>query len=256
MAQLHSADVNNVNDRSGIETKEPPVGQPSGSNASSKQFLTSILLTLGSTSTENLLPVSATSDIENVSKLKRLQGEAAEQAKSALLTLHILYPHELLPALDLLDRKLVTKFICARSDASRPPLELFYVQSASAVTEHSRARSRYRRPDPATKTHYEVRLDSWNCSCAAFSQRGLRMMTRRKGFANKVEPEKASGIDIGSVLFGGSITKQNTILPTCKHILAAVIGTLATNLFGDGVKTRIVTRSELAAWAAGYGEPG
>lgn len=224
--------------------------------ASSKQFLTAIVSALGEISTDDLMPVSA-DHTEGPSKLKRLQGTAAEQAKSALLTLHILYPHELLPALDLLDRKLVTKFICERR--ARSAIEVFYVQSASAVTE-SRANSRYRRANMATKTHYEVRLDGWNCSCGAFSQRVLKLLMRRSGAAKQVVAKTVAAIGadnaLGPVLFGGAATQRNATVPTCKHILAAVIGTLAPNLFGEGIKTRIVSKAELAAWSAGYGEHG
>ena len=48
-----------------------------------------------------------------------------QSSKNLLLTLHVLFPHELLPALDLLDRHLVTRFRihtrASRSDVSAAP---------------------------------------------------------------------------------------------------------------------------------------
>ena len=48
-----------------------------------------------------------------------------QSSKNLLLTLHVLFPHELLPALDLLDRRLVTRFQihtrASRSDVSTAP---------------------------------------------------------------------------------------------------------------------------------------
>lgn len=46
---------------------------------------------------------------------------APPSVKPLLLTLHVLFPNELLPALDLLDRKLVTKLILNDGSAEGGP---------------------------------------------------------------------------------------------------------------------------------------
>src|ERR1700761_1231551 len=91
-----------------------------------------------------------------------------------LLTLHVSFPNELLPALDLLDRGLVIRFEVAESSptktnvdqsdvesmepnldaTSRGPLAVYYVQSAQ-TRPRSRSGPSRRFLDP-TPTHYEV----------------------------------------------------------------------------------------------------
>ncbi|KAF2118673.1 hypothetical protein BDV96DRAFT_596522 [Lophiotrema nucula] len=48
---------------------------------------------------------------------------ASEEAKKQLLTLHVLFPNEFLPALDLLDRRLVTRFRIRRLPKEAAPQE-------------------------------------------------------------------------------------------------------------------------------------
>ena len=59
---------------------------------------------------------------------------ASEAAKKQLLTLHVLFPNELLPALDLLDRRLVTRF------RAMPNSSLWFLAGFSAQKENERMR--------------------------------------------------------------------------------------------------------------------
>ncbi|KAF1353399.1 hypothetical protein BDV97DRAFT_114382 [Delphinella strobiligena] len=128
-----------------------------------------------------------------------------ENQRAILMTLHVLFPNELLPALDLLDRDLVSRYrirasslttttpdapadgvINSRDEAStatasdetanqsgnrtaatttRTPI--YYVRSAQSTSTNSNSK-RYRDP-LATSTHYEVRPHAWSCSCPAFT---------------------------------------------------------------------------------------
>lgn len=220
----------------------------------SKEILTSVLTELGRIQVEN-----ASSDrTTHQSRLSTLNPEAQERAKASLLTLHFLFPHQLLPALDILDRQLVNAFRCAGNE-SDSQLVVYYVQSASAITESSvrrLANSRFRNAWIPTKVHYEVRLDSWNCSCAAFAQSQLKTLRRYldKGSSDIGRPSTDEQDEEHQVLFGGVLTKEHMFIPICKHILAAVICASAPALFGDGCRYTTVSKEHLAAWSAGYGD--
>ncbi|EXJ80090.1 hypothetical protein A1O3_08376 [Capronia epimyces CBS 606.96] len=240
------------------------------------------------------------------SALHRLSQSDTQHARSVFLTLQVLFPHELLPALDILDRGLVTRFTVQIGDghkqenesrlsalpdvnpdaryAARPDedWEVYYIQSSSAVTSRPTGRgrstrsrtagsSRYstRRHD-AGATFYEVRLDSWNCNCPAFSVSAFQGMNAQgdgedvcgsvfdkigdllsSSGAASVSTERAGWV------FGGVTTNISTrLVPSCKHILAAVLAKAAPNLFASGVRAKKVSREELTAWGGGWGELG
>lgn len=210
--------------------------------------------------------------------LTRLEGPSATVARTAFLTLHLLFPHELLPALDLLDRDLVSCFSPAANSSTTPEAppravgqEVWYIQSASAITEadaRSGGAGRYRNAmrGKATETFYEVRLDSWNCSCAAFAFQAFSLLSTREEQgernAGHGEHEEMEAVADGyeGFRFGGTAV-EGGVAPVCKHILAAA---LAKNLPGfalplgkEGrVWKRDMGREELAGWAAGWGDRG
>lgn len=235
-------------------------------STNTKAVLTSVLKQLGRIHIDSTPPSAPAAT--HGSKLANLNGKVAEQAKSAFLTLHFLFPHELLPALDLLDRKLVNKHCCRRqhhdddddhrSDTSS---EVFYVQSASAVTDPVNRRtttSRFRNAWNPTKVHYEVRLDSWNCTCAAFAQSSLKLLLEDIGEGPGQNQARVAThpLDAGlpEAWFGGIATSPDARVPVCKHILAAALSKAAPNLFSEDTTVRTVTAEETAAWSAGWGE--
>lgn len=128
--------------------------------------------------------------------------QSTSKLKDIFLTFHVLFPNELLPALDLLDRRSVTRFVL--SDASaRPsvPVASTTTGDSSTNTESSRpykAESKLtgvyfvrssqagwarRRGDPhstrgndtrtgsdsSSAIQYQVRPRSWSCTCPAFT---------------------------------------------------------------------------------------
>ena len=247
--------------------------------------------------------------------LSTLAPSASEDAKPLFLTLHFSFPHELLPALDLLDRGLVTRLVPSRNTSTKHPAstptvpdtgattsadpvesEVFYVQSASAATsqhhpKHTGAepQGRFRdalassssskgRRSAAQTTYYEVRLDSWNCSCAAFAFSSFTCLTKSEdedhpppiesayGTAGPLQDEDEEGIaDVAAERtaaewrFGGTLTLPNATagVPVCKHILAAVMARAAPKLFVDGVHVNVkreLGREEMASWGAGWGD--
>lgn len=233
------------------------------------------------------------------SALHTLSPEETERARSLFLTLHVLFPHELLPALDLLDRGLVTRLTVlpvgggstrrGDDDTEQSPgtstaeltsnstgWEVYYIQSSSSSSTSSHAhpsrpaRSHARKHDAGT-AFYEVRLDSWNCSCPAFGVsafQGLDVYHEDSGIDPTHTPLSTAPLDLASRprrkpdwQFGGTATwdpasSTFSSVPSCKHILAAVLAKAAPRLFAHGVTDREVTRAELAGWGGGWGEFG
>ncbi|KAI9803522.1 MAG: hypothetical protein M1825_001865 [Sarcosagium campestre] len=119
-------------------------------------------------------------------------GPVSQSLKPLLITLHAIFPTELLPALDLLDRGLVTRHVSSSSASESPaplipPPRVYYVQSSKGGNSGGRKSSGGGGGDRGargsggrsgagsggggsenTKT-YEVRTRAWNCSCAAFA---------------------------------------------------------------------------------------
>lgn len=237
----------------------------------------------------------------NHGRLHHLSPDDRSKARSVFLTLHVLFPHHLLPALDLLDRGLVTCLVAkstaqslgddetrgastrstvgleAVSAPAPPPSpgcswELYYVQSSSAVT--SKPNPRRKKPSPSA-TFYEVRLDSWNCSCPAFSVdafQGLMDLHDDADVADKVvdptqakeqkaQPDQRLSAVEGSEGTGWRVGGTATLptsggMPICKHILAATLARAAPKLFETGVSDIMVSREQLAGWGGGWGEFG
>ncbi|KAI1341810.1 hypothetical protein F5Y15DRAFT_348175 [Xylariaceae sp. FL0016] len=161
---------------------------------SSRALLTSLILTLTSTDVP-----------EAASSARRLHSAKTSQStrqpvnplqlippshRSLLTTLHVLYPNTLLPALDLLDRRLVTRIIvdarqttdsdedCENKPDSRALPSQPHTTSRANPSFHlvrsaqppSRRQTHHNPPTgPGPGQCYTVRLASWNCSCAAFA---------------------------------------------------------------------------------------
>ena len=212
-----------------------------------KSFLTSIFDQLSTINPEDDDHIYA-----EAPKLSNLTGDTAKNAKAIFLTLHFLFPHELLPALDLLDRKLVNKH-----QQQMTGLEVYYVQSASSLTDTaSRSKSRFRNAFNPTKTYYEVRLDSWNCSCAAFAQSSLKLiLSRTAGSDDEPISEWKQTTSIASgLMVGGGLTHQDSPVAICKHVLAVVVGECCPGMFSNSVNIVDDTWNSMAGWAAGFGE--
>lgn len=214
--------------------------------------------------------------------LSSLARRDFETVKCALTALHFLFPHEVLPALDLLDRKLVTQLVViptpdsARSTPQsnrlfsqlsqgssgapcQTPWEIFFVQSASATASTSKSNSRYRKVYHPTSTYYEVRLDAWNCTCPAFAFSafsGVAEAGHGQGSPDDDNDQTLTGIDGGGkgLRFGGMLTRDGAEAPICKHILAAMVGKALPRLFGHGVERKEVMATEVAGWSAGWGD--
>lgn len=176
---------------------------PHSTISSPESFITSLILEISCLSTSVSLasqdPTSSTSPSSHTTfntLLSRLSSINQESIKRLLTTLHFLFPHELIPALDLLDRRLVTRLvnrtnsgtpapgsaaettaenrdignISAANEAIDSGNEVFYVQSASASARSALPRNRHQRAaHHSSNCFYEVRLSAWNCTCPTFA---------------------------------------------------------------------------------------
>ena len=176
--------------------------------------------------------------------------------KNVFLTLHCLFPNELLPALDLLDRSLVTRFVIepasqvglgdnATGEVKQDNV-VYYVRSAQTTRP-----SRYQSVAAVGGISYEVRLRAWNCSCPAFTfsaLNGLGIIEISEGmemvYGDAAKTE-------GEWRFGGLLRGEDGV-PICKHLLSCVL-IEKCSLFRNYIEERSVTQEEAAGWAAGWG---
>ncbi|MDI1487904.1 MAG: hypothetical protein OHK93_007177 [Ramalina farinacea] len=202
-------------------------------------------------------------------------------AKPTLLTLHALYPTLLLPALDVLDRRLITRLDLlppsSTLTSSPPPgaagRSIYHVRSAAPPRRHHRPGR-----DPVETHHsYEVRTTSWSCTCAAFA---FAAFNQSSGAATGADPFRdedemildctgddttvegteggARGVGDGKRwgglmrVYGEGGGGVNGGVPVCKHLLACCVAECWDGA-GRMVEVRGVGRGEMAGWAGGWG---
>lgn len=206
--------------------------------------------------------------------------------KPLLLTLHCLFPNELLPALDLLDRRLVTRLTIQRPHSSEvPALEIAPVAEGVGDAEQTRdaptppppprhdrsqecsvyyvrsshqSRSRFaskRNENTTTEgMNYEVRLQAWNCSCAAFAFAAFSGEWDGATIEDKrnASDGEGGGDDeevVGAGGWGGKTLGRG--IPVCKHLLACILAERVEELAAF-VEEKLVSREEMAGMAAGW----
>ncbi|KAI9788785.1 MAG: hypothetical protein M1816_006566 [Peltula sp. TS41687] len=194
-------------------------------------------------------------------RLKALTGHD----KRLFVTLHCLFPNDLLPALDLLDRQLVTRLVVSAQHPDgqqqhEDATSVYYVRSAQAPS-----RSRYQSGPSnhaTTGQHYEVRLRAWNCSCPAFTFAAFGNISSDDDNVN-ISLLLEEGSDEAAAAahpcgFGGLRRRllggEPVAVPMCKHLMACLLAEQCQGLLGGYVAKNTVSKEELAGWAAGWGE--
>ncbi|KAF2671634.1 hypothetical protein BT63DRAFT_422180 [Microthyrium microscopicum] len=184
--------------------------------------------------------------------------------KTHLLTFHVLFPNEFLPALDIIDRKLITRLVLSNVPTEQVTTteELTAVNepidpdaaapgTTSAVTAYLvRSTQPSGRFTDAFGAHYRVEPVAWNCTCPAFAFSAFPAggFGTDEGGTDDGEVDEGENIGDGdSVKFGGLSRGQR--VPICKHLLAVVLA----ERMGQGVEEKIVGVEEMAGWAAGWG---
>ncbi|KAF9887683.1 hypothetical protein FE257_009776 [Aspergillus nanangensis] len=200
--------------------------------------------------------------------------------KPLMLTLHCLFPNELLLALDILDRGLVKRFVreaehtinaisgddphahSATSSPHEEPIvtamdsmgDIFFVISTSSTPALSTVASP---PKPFEQKGYEVRLQSWNCTCPSFALAAFRDLGPDPGTEDEhreyATAQHSHGIS--RYLFGGTLTRGSTRLspPVCKHLLACFLTVRCPRMFGSVDQRAVVCTEGLAGCGAGWG---
>jgi hypothetical protein len=195
-----------------------------------------------------------------------------------LLTLHAIFPNEFLPALDLLDRGLVTQFIPKdiTPRAASSPATYFVFSAAMAHRQESATSPSARRTitspknrsstgskfhgstsgsDTAT-TYYEVRTTAWNCTCPAFTFSAFpafsKPTTHTDEVSVNVQPQRTVAATQQDWQWGG-VSRNQEVAPVCKHLLACILCERAHGIFGKYLKERNVSKEEMATWSAGMG---
>jgi hypothetical protein len=225
-----------------------------------EQYTTSAFLTILLQSISSALPSPQDlpeSESESVVKVANPLDNAniSTSARNLLLTLHVLFPSQFLPALDILDRRLITRLV-QHSTAddeiftpatSKTSLAFHLVQSAAS--QQTAGTSRFH--DVIAPQYYEVRLLAWNCSCPAFAFAAFppgvedAVDARDNGDLNWLETDND---ELGLLLR----KRARDSLPVCKHLLACVLVERVEALSGFA-EEKIVSREEIAGWAAGWG---
>jgi hypothetical protein len=166
--------------------------------------------------------------------------------RQLLLTLHCLLPSTLLPALDLLDRGLVTRYTLA-SESPKPDQDtkpnaidtakqrVYYVRSFPKTSGGSSSSGKF--STFATSRCYEVRTRAWNCTCASFT------------FAACNAPQSSSSGSKDTEMFlWGALSLGDAAPPVCKHLVACVL-VEQCKLFERFVVEETVDRNRLAELA-------
>lgn len=206
-------------------------------------------------------------------------------SRTLITTLHVIYPSLLLPALDLLDRGLVTRVLVLDTTPIRPPPSSAHSFSSSGTDEAEQARRdaragtfhlvrsaqqptrRGRRPaldDAGSGPTYVVCTQAWSCDCAAFAFGAFPAGEDRAATGYQIRPADdysrgpsslldaetqslggAHGWEFGGLSLDGRQEGGGTP-PCCKHLLACVLAERWGGALGDYVQERKVGREEAA----------
>ncbi|KAL6879606.1 hypothetical protein HDV57DRAFT_518277 [Trichoderma longibrachiatum] len=197
-----------------------------------------------------------------------------------LLTLHVIFPSLLLPALDLLDRGLVSRLVVGadgeqkaaaathaiRAEAgARSPDEhenatsgiisnngqesdivtgricMYAVQSEASTT--SRRRKSHAPSKPRT---YAVHLNAWNCSCGSFALDAYSHYDTNNRDRNPFQSSASSSLRLGSLE-----AAPHDDFPCCKHLLACLLAEKWKTSPGHDREKYTITKEELAAIIGG-----
>ncbi|KAH6966731.1 hypothetical protein EDB82DRAFT_344144 [Fusarium venenatum] len=209
---------------------------------SHRELITALICSISAITPSTSDNISSTEPLRaaQLPTLSPLQAVSPSQ-RPLLLTLHVLFPSLLLPALDLLDRGLVARLVRSQELDHDSPLDLmkndvFLVRSLATTI------SRRPRDVNISSKRYIVHLNAWNCSCASFTFDafpGHHMSMTDE--AQQLHSEE------GSWSFGGtSMGPEGNTPPCCKHLLACLLVDKWSEMLGMYVEDRVVSREDMA----------
>lgn len=233
-----------------------------------------------------LRAASGFTDNPDAAELIRETPSSAEDVnwRRQLLTLHVIFPSLLLPALDLLDRGLVTRLLVADElpkapEAASPPAAVspdgIHKHGGNEVTEELSAghipdslqamdhrdqirmytvqsavstASRRKRHAPQTTKVYAVHLDAWSCSCGGFALDAYSHYDEANS-SEKLQTPPPKGL-FGKLGLDRLTSRED--FPCCKHLLACLLAEKWSKTPGGHVQDRHTTKEELAGIIGGH----
>lgn len=250
----------------------PPTNPP----PSTVQFLDRLIFQLSRYHTNTIRDAQSTTQyLQNQPFAARFLPHQLSNVKPLLLSLHCLFPNELLLALDILDRGLARRFIRADTVASSanisntatpstgfqhgqgisefgvcPDEDIFLVISASTASSSSSSSGW---PKEKEKS-YEVRLQAWNCTCPTFSLVAFRDTPPDLGDSRSITD--STGSQEPFTAFGGMLTRESAKIspPVCKHLLACLLMSTCPGVVGTAAEgSRLANADEIGGFCAGWG---
>ncbi|KAF5027202.1 hypothetical protein F66182_690 [Fusarium sp. NRRL 66182] len=214
---------------------------------SHRQLITALI-----SSISDIAPSNSADDISSTQPPRAAQPPSSTPLQAIspsqrplLLTLHVLFPSLLLPALDLLDRGLVTRPVRKQEPedeipTDNPKNDIFLVRSLATTL------SRRTRDFGLSSKRYIVHLNAWNCSCAsftfdAFPSHPVPVMNQTQQPPPKDEEWSFGGLGLDS---------RGDAPPCCKHLLACLLVDKWPAMLGSYVEDWVVSREELAGIVA------
>lgn len=216
--------------------------------SSTRDLLTHILNHLAT-----VAPPSTTTTSPTSTDINELPSTLPPTTKPLLLTLHSLLPHCLLPALDILDRGLVERWIPASSPTIASAW-VYYITSKPASSASISTNPYRTNTVPSTSTSttyiYEVRPSIWHCTCANFTLYASASSNETATLGEKQHRSAVGCNEQGDAwLWGSSLLSpsHSSSIPICKHLLAAVLIEQCPALFGKSLREKKgVSREEMA----------
>jgi hypothetical protein len=255
---------------------------------SSRQLLTSLIESISAVTVDETEPAAQNEQTYPRGPPSNVLRNVHPAHRPLLFTLHVLFPTLLLPALDLLDRELVTRITYATSATTETSVAVaaeggevvdgdtngcgsdnasdnttFYLVRSVASTMKRREYGGGSAGGGVAASHqYMVQLCAWNCSCAHFTFEAFSVAAGRLDGQSRGPPvhEGLLGLDLsertetwsfGGLSFDGygADASSTTSVPCCKHILACLLAEKWAPL-GRYVTERQVSREEIAGLIA------
>lgn len=127
-------------------------------------------------------------------------NELTVEQQEVIVRLFKYFGQPFLLALDLLDRKVITRVRIGVDNSTSPSAVFYTIGGKSGTTE--------------------VRLHAWNCSCAHFA---VSAYVR--------EAERADTVRNDARRWGGKLSLPDVTAPYCKHLLACALLSYSSGLF-------------------------
>lgn len=220
---------------------------------SHRQLITSLI-----SSISNIASSTTAEDISSVQPLRAAQQPTLSPLQTILpsqrpllLTLHVLFPTLLLPALDLLDRGLVIRLVRNEElqdgiSSDKIKNDMFLVRSLATTL------SRRTRDFNSSLKRYAVHLDAWNCTCPSFTLDAFPAHAHAHAHAvSTTNRAQQLPTEDAQWSFGGiGMDPRGDAPPCCKHLLACLLVDKWSEMLGMYVEDRVVSKDEMAGIVA------